>query len=628
MDSPLINRPASPQVAISTETREKANKLTAAAVRYIPEKDTSTSPDFTDLGDMDITQTDGEPGIDLSQALMYKTAKMASEDLCPILEEIEKLDQLLAKLGLDWAYSHDEDVQAGRKVVANKLQLPLDAEQTGVLVLESSGGGGHIAVASKVIGDLEAEGGKTSGEHQSIYRKNVMEDFLGKRMTDATVGPWNKAVREGDTAKQRTILKIRRVGEMIGYLPFFLGTFFTLMGMKTPPKKVISTQPLGLGAILKAVASYNKIMAVRHTNWTPVVVEQKLTDLLTPKAIHFVDPIKSLSKGQRKNLKLMIPGSERDFAQPVKDLLGTGFKEVDYTGDAGLPVNKLFLSDELEAFKPGTSVNIPLNSLSKSQVSILKGVPHLEETLETPEMENKEKELVSIPISIGEKDTLHQLMMGSMPPEPNVMHFVAASVFLASCAEARGNQHPENHHLRVLCGRDRDGEPSLFKTTCAALKEWGAVGNDGGASIPQWLKICPLPFQHPTNIAKGGMRADKYFTRGGGATAMEHMAMARLKPKNADGTSPISIVSDGTMGDEQDVDKLIDDDFPLVWEGGNARFLQNTLGANITNRHKFLADLSESYLGQGESLTQKEMEGYNAFLENFTNVWKSHSAKA
>ncbi len=604
---------------VPEKDRQAVQQLKKAAQKHLPPSFGQHSSG-KNIESMDVETSEGVPEVDLSNVLMHKTAALSADETVPNPEEVLGIDTLIEGFEGDWSYSHDQNVRLGRKVFKDGLHSQ-QGKQRGVLVLESSGGGGHIAVAKQVVSELEAEGGTTSGENQSIYRKNVMDDFLGTHMTNAMVGPWNKAVREGNIEKQRSMLKKRHLGEMVVYLPIFLGTLFTLAGMKTPPKKVITTQPLGLKAILKAVATYNKIMTKINKSWVPIVVEQKLTDLLTPKAIHFVSPLKSLSAAEREQLIVQIPGEEADFKDTFKDLIGEGFHEVKYTGNSGLPVNPLFLSDELEAYTPGNDVQIPLNSLTKQQEDRIRQVPNLSRRL--GKTSKDDKGLGTIDYHVEGPDQLHQLMLGSMPSEPNVMSFVAASLYLAKCAEQRGTP-PPCHHVRLMCGRDVDNNPSLFKVTCDALskyEEWSQ------SKIPEWLHICPLPFQAPANIAKGGMRANKYFTRGGGATAMEHIAMSGVKERSSHqdqhDAGNVYIVGEGTQ--QFDTPKeMIENDFPLLWEGGNASFLSEHIGAEVTNRHNLLNNLAPSYLGDGKDnqLTAEELKGFDAYLKGFEEFWQ------
>ncbi|MTI14289.1 hypothetical protein [Sansalvadorimonas verongulae] len=609
---------------VRPEDLKTVEGLKKAAVKYLPVKDARNNhPLMAELGDMDISSTAGESEVDLNNALMKRTAHLKNSDFIPDIETVNRLDDMLNRIG-GWVYKDDPDVAVGREI-AQGNQPPQNGVQKGVLVLESSGGGGHIAVAKQVVKELEDDGGRVSGDRQSIYRKNVMENYMGKRMTNAMVGPWNKAVREGNVEKQQSMLKKRRIGELIVYLPIFLGTVFTLMSMKTPPKKVITTQPLGLGAILKAVSTYNHFMKARYPDWEPVIVEQKLTDLLTPEAIHFVDPLKSLGEKQRKILTLVIAGEEKDFSGAVKELLGEGFHNVRYTGNAGLPVNELFLSDELADYLPGEAVNIPLDSLSKNQEKLIREVPGIAQCLGETTEEGEGK--VNIVSHINTDDHVHQLMLGSMPPEPNVMNFIAAHIYMAQCIEKRGEVRPSGMHVRVLCGRDSDGMPSLFKRACEVLGEWHKNEKDASdTGIPPWLKICPLPFQHPANIAKGGMRAHKYFTRGGGATTMEHIAMGRMKTsyevaQTLHPVGNISIVGEGLCTSD-DPEEMLRNDFPLIWEGGNARFLKENLGASITNKHHFLENIANQYPGLSGGLTKDETNGYEAFLKEFSGRWQ------
>ena len=606
-----------PTPHIPEKDKQAVQQLKEAAKKHLPDPSDSDSPGCAHIEDMDIAASEGVPEVDLSHVLMHRTAALSARESIPDLDELMRLDELINRFDGAWNYPHDPDVRMGFETLQGRFPLR-KGEQKGVLVLESSGGGGHIAVAKQVVSELEAEGGVSAGDHQSIYRKNVMDDFLGKRMTNAMVGPWNQAVREGNVEKQRSMLKKRHLGEMVVYLPIFMGTLFTLASMKTPPIKVITTQPLGLKAILKAVATYNKIMAFKHKSWTPVLVEQKLTDLLTPRAIHFVAPLKSLSPTERQQLILQIPGDEADFKDMVKDLLGDGFHKVKYTGNKGLPVNPLFLSEELEAYLPGEAVIIPLNSLTQEQENRIRRVPNLAPSL--GETVKDDKELSTVDYHINGSDQLHQLMLGSMPSEPNVMNFVAASLYLAQCAERRGHK-PPCHHIRLLCGRDVDNNPSLFKQTCDVLSEY-----DRDENIPEWLKICPLPFQAPVNIAKGGMRANQYFSRGGGATSMEHIAMSRMKAntKSLSGSDAghICIVGEGTKQCENS-EELLKHDFPLVWEAGNAEFLKDHCGAKVTNRFNFLENLAPSYLGDKSdgALTEDELQGFESFRSKFVNTW-------
>ncbi len=431
--------------------------------------------------------------------------------------------------------------------------------QNAVLGVGSSGGFGHNYVRDQVC-DQECRRGKVPVPVDLM--KDLVFEYLGNR----AVEQWNNAQKSGNIEKQESLFRKQPIADVVFFLPIFFRTLFTLFTMEGFPEKIINTQVMGGHAIIVALALYNSIQARRFSDWKTVKMEIWMTDLVTDKAKHFLNPLKSLTNYERSLVTVFIPTDREDDIKFFCEYTGFSRDKVKPLSDRELPVKAIYLNPEIQEYSPAASHEVQLNvKLSSKQQEIIKKVPHLSQAERGFNAEYSQYQ-----VQAG--DNVYSLMLGSQPTENVVKAFIEKVAELSK----RGSKKPL--HFFVFCGKDKENEPSLFKEMCEKLRKM---------DLPSNLSIIPLPFQDPQDIAKIMARSNKRFTRSGGATCFEHLAMRATIQNDPGRVFIVADVAEKVFSSQQ-MKRLSPDQrqeilfkaIP-VWEGGNARQLHQRIQATV-----------------------------------------------
>lgn len=476
--------------------------------------------------------------------------------------------------------------------------------QEGLLFITSSGGAGHIRVMEERINaEKKALGILNTSDDPRIVKRDVMYDFLGTTIGGFCVNKWNQAQKEGNLQVQAQLVSRQWLADWIFFVPLFVQTLRTLFSMHPAPMKVVNTQVMGCCAILKAVRLYNLIQRRRCQDWKDVNVELWMTDLVSKKACHFLNPLKSLCEEDRKILSVKIPSSEPKDLELFVAQTGLSREKIQGIKDEDLPVRDIFKSEELKEYAPSHAHPLTLNvELNEEQKQHLQSLP----TSLNPEFNG---------CQIEADDIVYSISLGSQPTAQVIKDCV-----LDVINGQKNSSDQRKMHFFVFCGRDEEGKPSLFKEVCQIVKNQ--------EDFPENLSLIPLPFQKPDNIAKILARSNKKFTRAGGATCFELKAMQHTL---GDQAGQVYFVSEAKLSkeeldkieDSKERTKLLRKEIP-VWEGGNAKKMMKAIHAKIVNPATFKDELFDFHASV--DFDEEDLDGwFDLLLE--ASLSSSHSFK-
>lgn len=476
--------------------------------------------------------------------------------------------------------------------------LPL---QQGAVILTSSCGNGHKIVADYLYDKQKTMLAHLYGrkvEHLSpkeidavIRKEDVVKGYLGQNIGNQIEQVWNKAQQAGDVNKLEKLSKQQTLANVLFFVPIFIGTMKSLVAAR--PKVLLNTQVMGIEAVLFAVKVYNTVMGAIHgKKWTEVKVEIWMSDLPELGA-HFLKPLRKVISPLKNNLVLrsiaptVETGKQLEGNEAIKWLSSqAGLKphQVKLITDDCIPVGKVYYSEDLKNYSPGTAVDLPLR-LTQHQRDLLQ-VLNCNDRIEVSGDNFK--------YQIKESDKVHSIMLGSQPTEELCLK--AASTFIKEAQKIKqptgwfSKPLPE-HHVFIFCGKDVGYEESTFK------KVWAKLIQE--KNIPSHLKIIPVPFQDPNEIPKILTRSDHRFTRTGGATVYQFLREKALLGEKR--TGKIHMFSELKKTDSRLVNATPLEKIALAlkqmvsWERGNALHLMRRLNADVVWVGNFRQTVSELF---------------------------------
>lgn len=423
-----------------------------------------------------------------------------------------------------------------------------------LLLITSSGGGGHLQAAKAKIASI-----RSSNPSAMIYQQDLLLDWLGPVIGRLFGWIWNFSMKKGWVVMQERLQQSQRILDITFWPVIFTHAFSQLIRKNID--QIIDTQPLGTSAIIKAtrLASF----------WTkkPLFVEKVITELPTEEVTHFFKPIKKLSDKDRLFLRII---SARPLAWDSAKQFWLTACNIDeaHVSYEGLPLRPAFYQY--------------INSVpSKIPLSVSIHSPHhrkmILESIHRGSMKTDIEDDV-IYFMLDPDDYVFTLMLGSQPTEKATIEYVKNFISFY-----RKNPTLNKSHLFVLCGH--------YYRTCSLLhKIYSLICS--AREYPNKLTIIPLPFQDDTIIAPLFARSDATFTRSGGITSLELMAVAR-------GSIWIHM-------EQHNESKLLQKPYPYMvsWERGNAFYLYSIKGAQFITPDKLFIVLSQvvSDLNKQETL--------------------------
>ena len=419
-----------------------------------------------------------------------------------------------------------------------------------LLLITSSGGGGHLQAAQ--ARKLKALSNDPSIE---IIEKDLLIDYVGKRLGKGFVSLWNIAQKRGNLTLLNFLSKNIPLTDFLFYIHIFSRVLHTII--KKDVDQVIDTQPIGTSAILRAIKWARKI------THKPLKLEKIVTELPTDNVHHFFKPIKSLSSNSRSYLKLITTTPLLHHNQTAdafwKKNCGLTEKEVCYESFPLRPAFNKF-QNVFQQSKERLSIEIYVHSGEEKFY-----------VADTIKYGNLHSEIYrdKIVINIEPTDKVSTILLGSQPTEEATIKYVKNYIEMMQKSDRE-----ERHLLFVFCNAHIEHKNNLLKRMHAFIQK---IDN-----YPSLLNIIPMCFQSDEVISSLYHRSDATFTRSGGLTSMELVSVAH---------GQIWIHSE-TKHSTVNGEKLCKG-MP-IWERGNATYLQEKKGARFITPETF-SEACESY---------------------------------
>ena len=401
---------------------------------------------------------------------------------------------------------------------------------TRLLLLETSGGNGLIQVATAKEQEL-----RRADPTIVVLRRDLLLDGVWPLIGRWGVWQWNRAQKKGDVARQEWFVRNQWVGDDFLFWPYVFVWFWAVL-MRFKPDRILDTQPIATGALLKAIRFYNWCRGKQ------LVLEKVLVDFPTDLASHFLWPLRKVNKRDLELLRI----------RTIPPLLKKGETAAEFwMRECGLREDQIILepSPVREAFE------VYRGKPRKVECAIPVKIAHAEEgkILASVLGEQWGEGMHSFVVKAGER--LITLSLGSQPAREGTLEYVRR-LYEQSKESAKPTV------LVILAGAHRPGMTSLFAEVAKVAGEM------------QGMRVIPLPFQSDATIAALFHRSDLTITRSGGSTAHELLAVS---------TGEIWIHSEAK--DPQDKADLLKG-IP-GWERGNALYMKAVRGARIVTPSSF-----------------------------------------
>jgi phosphatidylserine/phosphatidylglycerophosphate/cardiolipin synthase-like enzyme len=414
-----------------------------------------------------------------------------------------------------------------------------------ILVFNNQAGGGHRSAVEAISEQILNNG-------SNVITKDIFTDVLGENISSPLYEFWNEAMKSENLARLNFPLKMQPVGEFFLGLPIMINASKWLLENKI--SAVINPQPAGLHALAKSVRIANQINKYILNNNEEIFIYNVLTELPTHQTTDFFDTYLRLNDEDRRICKLIstrpLLSLEKNNSESEFWKQHTGFDLIDVVYDE-FPIRKPFI--EYSAVDPKQIKELEIQIKNEKAQQILNEICILPQKIVIGKNS----------IEIDENDCVSSIMLGSQSSTESTLKYTNDLINFYREVQSKNKQF-----IFIFCGdyRSNGKFKCLFSRICDLVKFYKETHQ-----FPDNLYVIPLENQKAQEVALFFRRSNMTFTRSGGLTAMELYKVA---------TGQLYIHSsheDPAQGMPE-------------WEVGNARYLEQTKGAQIitTNTHPFL----------------------------------------
>ena len=366
---------------------------------------------------------------------------------------------------------------------------------------------------------------------------------------------WNTAQKKGQIWIQECLGNGQRLLNILFWPKIFFAALKDLLKYRVD--HVIHMQALGAPCIIKAIRVYNKL---RKKN---VVLKIVFIDLPAKRSFHYFDPIKRLSKNDKKYLVL----------SSIKPLLKENQKDADFWREnCGISMDRVFYDpypvrqgfyefENKKRLREDHEIKIICTNAAEANF--------IESIAKKGSIEVKRDD-VSIQINLKPDVYLITIILGSKPCLKAIYKYIANLIEFMKL-------HSINKKIVVFpyCSVSKD--PLIKKLYKMVAK----VDN-----YPTNLTIVPMSFQSEDVVASLYFRSDLTITRSAGQTAMELQTVSKAK---------FYVHTECNLDIKTTSNKKLLKGIP-VWESGIAEFMQEKMKAKLINPNSFI-DFCKEELG-------------------------------
>ena len=414
-----------------------------------------------------------------------------------------------------------------------------------LLIITSSGGGGLIQAAV-----AKEQAALAQDPDLLIIKRDVLKDWVGKGFGRFCIAYWNGAQRKGRIWAQVSVMRVQWVFDLISWPSVFFRALQTLF--REDVDRVIDTQNMGTSAILKAIRIFNKQKSKK------VCLEKIVVDLPTKQANHYFRAIKSLSKKDKRYLKLTSIAPLLDEGQTAEEFwqenCGLSDRDIHYEE---VNVRQSFRKLKGKA-RSGETVSLNVRFKNQEELQLMRKA--FERGSIRAQISGNEAQF-----TISSDERVFTILLGSQPADGATLNYVKKFIQIAK----EPQESKASAHLFVFCADHEPKGSTLFRKVSeyvGRIKEY-----------PKHLSVIPFSFQSDDVIAPLFHRSDLTCTRSGGQTAMELMAVSsgemwiHSEAKQGEGEATLEDLLAGIPG----------------WEAASALYLQKIRGALIVTPEIF-----------------------------------------
>lgn len=457
------------------------------------------------------------------------------------------------------------------------------------LILSSSGGGGHIAAAKGKRDELIAKGiskddiivvdlmglDKSIASNQSAWIPTLKgpisgtEYFSGKANTET----WDNLQKAGGIESVRALEGLvdkQWIAEKIQYGSVYTNMKAKLSELKDDELEIFDTQALSTPAICQAIAEHNK------ENNKSISVTKIVTEFLTHRAVHFLDPLSRIAPEHRAVLKVQVveppltgPSesvaefnkshgvdgiafeylSEQNIEPPVR----AEFKQNNYAAD-----KKILIKAETDEKVNEHNAKAPKDKQKLAEQAYLKA-----QFAGSPIKVNGN----DIEITKEPNDKLITITMGSQGSS-TILAYVDKFIEQAN----KAGKVEGNVYLCIAAGKNEGA--SLYEMVRKHIE---------GKQLPANFKILPLAFQDGKHMASLLQNSDILVTRSGGMSSIEAKYTQKIAKKRVVYVHSEQRIEDSSSFPSHCYDAVYERLLPgtVRWEGGNAEYLMKAISASL-----------------------------------------------
>jgi len=407
-----------------------------------------------------------------------------------------------------------------------------------LLIITCSGGGGLLQAAN-----AKEQEARARDPEMQIIRRDVFRDWIWKPLGQSFINLWNGSQIRGYVGFQTFCVWGQLLVDRLFWPVFFVSALCTFFKEKVD--LIIDTQNMATSAIVTALRIYNRRAKKQ------IQIHKVLVDLPTKKATHFFWPIKTLSKKNRKLIRIVTVAPLLEEGQTAEEFWQSNCKlsdgEILYED---VYVRQAFLKYKNKG-KTASPMVFKLNAKNTEELQLMR--KSYEKGFASGRIINGEVEF-----TIPPEDVVITVLLGSQPASDATLNYVK------KCMQIAKEESGVRTHLFVFCSDHQAQEQTLFRKVSDYIVQI--------KDHPSHFSVIPFSFQNDEGIAPLFYRSDITCTRAGGQTAMELMC-----------------VGNGEIWIHSETKKSSKGDLPMEellkgipsWEAANALYLQKICGAKI-----------------------------------------------
>jgi hypothetical protein len=459
------------------------------------------------------------------------------------------------------------------------------------LILTSSGGGGHIAVADAEKSGLLQSGipeeeiavidimglyNKANNHNRSwIPRWHIFghDIFSG----EANVQQWNEAQKKGGLKAVHTLeelIKLQWIAEAIqgSDIEKNLQEF---IDSNPDLEQVIDTQALSTGNICRVVAKNNRNEAKPNLQYTKI-----MTEFFTQKAIHFLEPLSKVDKEDAKHLTVQVVNplliAKSDSKRAFFKRHGVG--HIDFVERGTKPLRSAFL-------KENDNPSVYIQTHADDEITgRLKEVDFMRAALPQAKYIVKGSGRATCRYLKFDKQTTDTLITLTLGSQSSVAVLDYIDTFIKQVITS-GIKPPERAMLCITTSKNDGSQNTMYAKARLHLDKRLRELEASGIEWPESASVIPLAFQDAKSMASLFKQSDVLIARAGGISSMEAEETYGVNPNRKVYIHTEAAPQNPTIFPSANFDAAYNSllEGTVHWEGGNAQYLMKNIDASLAS---------------------------------------------